>query len=591
MDLFDNPFGILGATAISSRSKLMELFQEKSLFEDSETCTQARLCLTTPKKRLQAEISWFFCSPDLFGWPMVDVVHTLSELLQIDEDASVEELCAYEDSFVHLKQLCEDFYSLCDDCLVNSDGPFSEDEVQSFCWLSVLNLSLTLCQRFTSRVAFDTADRLYENSDTSDEVDEDGNACVSVVQMLLMASSSIDLDELFCGFNTLREKSGFPQIDSQVDLSEAWNEHLQDVQHELMRVFELLPSAWLSKILCQCLNEFDDDVPFLLRQVIDQYELGAKSFFDQQLSFISKSLDQATVAQILALEESVRDKYLQLANKAIGDYITILKPIMLKAQILNEPHVKYANKLLNVFIDDVLSGGAIFSKEFELNFFNDFSKQIQGIGSNELEDNLDLIVRRLNEIISKDRQLVQCLEMNGSTVYVYGGWISYQGTKYCWNDCTEFSFNPLNFSAHLVFCRNASRYEFNFDFPNLESCEKTSLDFANIFVLSMARRWKRCLKLNLPIPFNGYTIWNEGMEHNLTHNTLRWADMMIVEADSSLVPGFKVINTQTNTEFAFFKRFQDSNIMLLALLQEQIKSKPRLLSTVWTEKNLFESQG
>ena len=58
MDLFQNPFHILTATTRDNRQKIMALAEEGALRLDPDECTQARLDLTHPRKRLSAEIAW-----------------------------------------------------------------------------------------------------------------------------------------------------------------------------------------------------------------------------------------------------------------------------------------------------------------------------------------------------------------------------------------------------------------------------------------------------------------------------------------------------------------------------------------------------
>ena len=58
MDLLQNPFHILTATTRDNRRRIMELTEERSLFLDSNKCTQARSDLTQPRKRLSAELAW-----------------------------------------------------------------------------------------------------------------------------------------------------------------------------------------------------------------------------------------------------------------------------------------------------------------------------------------------------------------------------------------------------------------------------------------------------------------------------------------------------------------------------------------------------
>lgn len=59
MNIFNNPFYILGATPRDNRQKIIDLAQDKSLEMDSSIVTEARLALTTPRKRIKAEIAWF----------------------------------------------------------------------------------------------------------------------------------------------------------------------------------------------------------------------------------------------------------------------------------------------------------------------------------------------------------------------------------------------------------------------------------------------------------------------------------------------------------------------------------------------------
>ena len=58
MDIFDNPFWILGATLRDNRRRIMELAEEKSLLSDEDVIASASSTLTNPRKRLGAEIAW-----------------------------------------------------------------------------------------------------------------------------------------------------------------------------------------------------------------------------------------------------------------------------------------------------------------------------------------------------------------------------------------------------------------------------------------------------------------------------------------------------------------------------------------------------
>ena len=58
MDLAENPFYTLGATAEDGRRRIAELAEEKSLVEDEASIREARSILTNPRRRLAAEVGW-----------------------------------------------------------------------------------------------------------------------------------------------------------------------------------------------------------------------------------------------------------------------------------------------------------------------------------------------------------------------------------------------------------------------------------------------------------------------------------------------------------------------------------------------------
>ena len=58
MDLLQNPFYILGATARDNRHRIEDLAEERSLLSDADVCMNARSILTNPRKRISAEVAW-----------------------------------------------------------------------------------------------------------------------------------------------------------------------------------------------------------------------------------------------------------------------------------------------------------------------------------------------------------------------------------------------------------------------------------------------------------------------------------------------------------------------------------------------------
>ena len=51
MNLFENPFYILGATTKSTKQDIVTLAENKTLEISAEVCSEARMVLTNPRKR------------------------------------------------------------------------------------------------------------------------------------------------------------------------------------------------------------------------------------------------------------------------------------------------------------------------------------------------------------------------------------------------------------------------------------------------------------------------------------------------------------------------------------------------------------
>lgn len=58
MNLFQNPFYIIGVSTRDTKQKIVEACDAKSLTVDSELNTKIRSTLTQPRNRLSAELAW-----------------------------------------------------------------------------------------------------------------------------------------------------------------------------------------------------------------------------------------------------------------------------------------------------------------------------------------------------------------------------------------------------------------------------------------------------------------------------------------------------------------------------------------------------
>lgn len=60
MNFNSNPFSILGLTSLDSKTRIIKVAEEATLFGENETeVMDAKTILTTPSKRIEAEVGWF----------------------------------------------------------------------------------------------------------------------------------------------------------------------------------------------------------------------------------------------------------------------------------------------------------------------------------------------------------------------------------------------------------------------------------------------------------------------------------------------------------------------------------------------------
>ena len=90
MDLLQNPFHILNASPRDNRRRIMELADERSLLLDSRECMEASSKLTTPRKRLSAEVAWLpGIGPKRAGEMLSLLESSPTDLLAVDKLSSI----------------------------------------------------------------------------------------------------------------------------------------------------------------------------------------------------------------------------------------------------------------------------------------------------------------------------------------------------------------------------------------------------------------------------------------------------------------------------------------------------------------------
>lgn len=85
MDLLDNPFYILHASPRDRKAQIIDLCERRSLDLDAKICTQARVDLTTPRRRLSIELSWLSGAAPRRAFEIISSLETSTvDILAID---------------------------------------------------------------------------------------------------------------------------------------------------------------------------------------------------------------------------------------------------------------------------------------------------------------------------------------------------------------------------------------------------------------------------------------------------------------------------------------------------------------------------
>lgn len=225
MDLLQNPFYILQASPRDTRQRIMELADERSLLADPETCSQARLALTTPRKRLAAEIAWL---------PGIGPTRARNMLALIE----------------------------------SSPGKL----------FTVNNLPpLTRANLLAAAIAciFDGSDENIIPEDVTEWVIE-----------LAWEFEDIEPDSLRTLINKEREIAGFPAIQEPQDIEAALQEQRQYYRQVIKSALNTLPSRELVEAVTLIVDSATDNGwepgPVLAADLADLYEIEAQPFLEKE---------------------------------------------------------------------------------------------------------------------------------------------------------------------------------------------------------------------------------------------------------------------------------------------------------------------
>ncbi len=279
MDLFQNPFHILGATTRDTRQRLAELADERSLQADSHDCMQARSVLSNPRKRLTAEVAWL---------PGVSPKYA---------ERVITALCRPAKSMP------------------------SQDTLLALSPIARSNLLASGLQRLASYNAKNVAEWVVELSNAFEEI-EPQDLCMLI--------------------NEERITSGFPEITDISMLESEIQDRRHHFRQVIKSALDNLSAKELVEAVTVAVETATDNGeehgPVLISDLVDSYEVEAQNFLEKEEGNI-QALVEKLRAMVDAGEPDITfDPMVKQLAKVVRNWDTIAQPIQLSAKSRGLPH-------------------------------------------------------------------------------------------------------------------------------------------------------------------------------------------------------------------------------------------------------------
>jgi Skp family chaperone for outer membrane proteins len=309
MNLFKNPFYLLGVSPRDTRQTIVEVCDIKSLEIDPDICSEAKTTLITPRSRLAAEIAWL---PGTSPARAVELIHKINSAPQ-----------EVANGLRGLEPLAR--CNLAAGILATTDFKDYPDNLAK--WILYL-------------------------ANSFEEVDED---------------SIIDL------INEDREISLFPSIQDASAISEEMSKHRRHLITVMKGALDKIAdrNVIMTKIVHEATSGGEDQSPILIEELTDQYQIGVQRYLNQVAEEINLTISdiksnplQGIVKNVDSIEKELRtldqnSKPIQIIMKTKGmedEYaLSIARDVrglslyLANEQGLYEESLRLTNLMIDIF--------------------------------------------------------------------------------------------------------------------------------------------------------------------------------------------------------------------------------------------------
>ncbi len=349
MDLLKNPFHILTASPRDNRRRIMELADERSLLVDSSECTEARSELTSPRKRLSAEVAWL---PGIGPKRVLDLISLVesnpSRLIEKlntggtdssepskelrkwldDRESALQTKFRFEESGGHM--------SLRDD-VVHPDSLDEPLRSEAIRYLAIHEPSYVKAFGHSSDAKLPPLPRAnLLAAGLSRLSDHSADDLAEWIVQISWAFEDIDHENLSVIINEERVVSGFPEVS---DLS-AVEAEIQERRRYYRQVIKsaldnLSPKDLVETVTLAVESATDygeEHGPILISDLVDSYEVEAQGFLDKEEANIKALVNRLRDAVDAEKQDSLLDPMVKQLIHVVKNWDTVAQPIQVSTK-------------------------------------------------------------------------------------------------------------------------------------------------------------------------------------------------------------------------------------------------------------------
>ena len=343
MDLFNNPFYILGASTRDNRQRILAISDERSLLIDPEECIKARSELTNPKKRLSAEIAWL---------PGLSPKKT-EELIQFVR-TSPEEIILFND----IPSICK-----------------TNLYVSAIQRLSIYDSDIILNWVYIIATEFDN---INPNS-VLQSINEDRNiSCFPEINDLSVIEDEINTRRIY-----------------YVDIIKKILEELPTKEFV----------STITSLVEDSTDMGDDECPILIADIVDWFEVGVQEFFEKEECNIDKVIENILNMASENKNDTDLERVINQLISVVKNWDTIAQPIQVSAKsrgITHDASIRVANKIRGLSVKLYNDYGKLhFSQKITATLLDVFAEV------NDVVEQLNDDADALNEIAEGQKEMIK----------------------------------------------------------------------------------------------------------------------------------------------------------------------------------------